>query len=244
MDYLDISSSHVTNVHDSSTELFRLLNKEKLEYLINNKRLYLRSLNLFDRKEEPSYTDNDIDGFTRFRIQKHIQYQGVAPSAERIEKAKNLTKYMYDSTRDEFFICCFTKGPITTRAWEEYTISNKLKSSFGCAIRTTVGSLKKSIKSNDQFGYLSNVVYSERQSGQSSNVALPYFYKPIAFGWEKEYRLMIWGKDREFKGDKNIDLAIELNEFIHEIIPSPFNTAEENAWLKSLCELHGLIYKG
>ena len=190
------------------TVLWRYINLEKLLALINSKTLYLSRLDKFSDPWEGVWPQYMVD-----TIWQHSPMK----TAETFHKS-------LDSLRGTMFVNCWHGSTYESAAlWDQYARS------AGIAIKTTVGTLKASLKNASNF-FLGQVQYIEYTNTpidtHNINALSPAFMKRLSFEHEREIRVLVWDSSfanqaDQLSGTTHKNLEVDLNVLFEAIVVSP-----------------------
>lgn len=187
--------------------IWRYMSLDKFFNLIHSKNLYLSKIvNLTDKFEGRLPPNKYFEGI-RFSTK-----DGFIGSELYEKRSKQEFNILYD-----YGISCWTMSTNENYAlWKIYL--DNMKS--GVALKSTVGRLRKSIKSSENF-YIGEVKYGSTffDIEEPSDLQI-ICNKKIYYEYENEVRLIV--KDSDKKSNQSISLEVNLDILIDEIYISPF----------------------
>lgn len=207
------------------TVLWRYMDFTKLLWLLENSALYFARSDSVGDPFEGSVPSGALGTYGLGAIPLWD------PKAKR-PSAMNQLRIM----RRTVFLSCWHKSKVESAAlWSLY-----LKSDEGCAVRTTVGKLKRCLttyEENDiQLGAVHYIDYgkdgfrSDKNRGQ--NLLSPFVHKRLSFKHEQEVRAVLWDTDSWTAHHENLDhqppeshsVPVELPSLVDAIYVSPTAT--------------------
>lgn len=221
---------------DHSTIVWRYVDLEKFEDILNSRKLYFCRT---DNMEDP------MEGL--FQLKDY-------------ERTKEMFKSM-PLSKKFYFINCWHMSPSQSDGmWKLYT-----KNRLGVAIKSTVGKLIDSLQQSEETIHISIIKYRDFKNvtfkelvDDPENQVFPGFsstnqftYKRIEFSHEKELRLYFIdhpiphsikeGIPRDPLEFKKIN--VDLNKLVEEIVISPFASEEYSQKVSELISKEGLSFK-
>lgn len=152
------------------------------------------------------------------------------PALEAMKKEVPLpAQKVFHSFKEKAFLNCWHLSEYESEAmWKLYSNSN-----LGIAIKSTVGSLIKSLSIEDRYdiiiGEVSYLDY-EKDSFNYGNIICYFFNKRKSFECEKELRAMVShaGENPKRKANESFDefgvnVKVNLNQLIENIFVAPFS---------------------
>ncbi len=223
-----------------NTVIWRYMSGLKLEDLITNTKLYLANATKLTDQYEVSIPHNTLKS-----KRKKLQSSGIYGN----DLERKLETFYWDHcpTKESIFVNCWSISPHESYAlWKIYLRESK----NGVAIKSTVGSVKRSIE--NQVGdlkesfYMGKVAYkSYLELDELTKLAVITTKKPY-YDFEKELRLFIYSQETESSGITKFDfpdarkIDVDLRAMINEIYISPFSDDEYSKKVTALLKANGL----
>jgi hypothetical protein len=217
--------------YNDDEEIWRYMNMSKFIALLECKKIHLTRLDIFDDLFEAHYPIVDYD--RHFSQMLDIDWSIVDLKRDH----RNLMELLKQGW---FYVNCWHVNSVESYAmWNIYTTKSE-----GIAIKTTIGKLKQSIKSQLRIFYskISYLDYNNeslieyQMSCRQKGVLIhpfPAFYKEKSYEYEKEFRVAFMNNpfiDKTNDSHKAID--VNLDTLIEEIYISPY----AGKWFRDLIE--------
>lgn len=200
---------------DENTLIWRYMNFQKFQYLIKRSMLYFARIDSMVQQEELTVSEKDAYNY-------RLTYEDLLSVCER--------------DKQRYFVNCWCIAEKEERfMWDKFIQGD------GIAIKTTIGSLIRSDKSDKNI-YISPVRYLDY--GKDSVLPVPeqnVFWiavsKPDSF--KEEHELRLFYHEDSLKTD-HIDIPVCLKTIIQEIRVSPFSHGDFLNSVKSTLNKAGL----
>ncbi len=200
---------------DESTVIWRYMDFQKFQYLIQQSNLYSARIDRFTQQEELSVTEKDAYNY-------RLSYEELLSVCERDNK--------------RYFVNCWS---IADK--DESFMWDKFVQGDGIAIKTTIGSLIRSDMSDKNI-YISPVQYLDYS--QDSVLSLPELNafwivvsKPDRFKEEHELRLFY---HEDSLNVDHIDIPVCLKTLVQEVRISPYRNDGFSNMVQSILDKAGL----
>lgn len=199
--------------------IWRYMNWEKFEYLIKNQKLFMSSPIKFTQDAKEGFPTKDIGDFIKSTIEnvyhqhikpnyKEISVGGIKLTGNSYRDLKTLTnvwKKIYRYCLPRFYISCWTERDYESeQMWKSY-IEKEEDRKTAIAIKTTVGDLKKSLKTSGLFDLVRVQYFDSKTLLQKTKEE----YFRILQGVYPLVRYMLLNKRNCFKDDKEIRLMTD-----------------------------------
>jgi hypothetical protein len=193
------------------TVIWRYMDLERLLALLRSRSLYLCRL---DHLRDP------WEGLWPTTVLGSIRSElgGCAPGS-----VDNILKF-FNKMPKAFFVSCWHDNPFESAAfWDQYGNSR------GFAIKSTIGRLKNSSRSEMQFfiGRVQYIDYGSPEPMSTFNTLRPAFLKRKSFEHEREVRVLHWElpfieKQLDWSiAKERYDLPVELDALMESVYISP-----------------------
>ncbi|CNB50048.1 Protein of uncharacterised function (DUF2971) [Yersinia intermedia] len=258
--------------------LWRYMSLEKFINLVDSKAIFLSPI-LYFRNSDPleghlpkKFHIDMENAFRSMRISSKQDYGDMHNEMKdwlnEWEATSDLRlELMKEKSRDRQSICCWYESPFESEAmWKLYGDNGK-----SIAIKTTVGTLKKSIESqdNDKLVFLNRVKYlnfddlnlEENEILENDKAIASILLKRKEYEHEKEVRLYHKPDEHDLFNPQHTMFTdywesytikphfvnVNINEMIHDIVISPFVSEPYESSVKAICSKYELnnckVYK-
>lgn len=225
----------VFDTPDDDKKIWRYLDLTKLLDILYRQKLYFPRTDLLGDPYEGSYPKTNIDS-RNIKLAKLIK-SDIFQNLSYQDRTKAEKKFNRD-WRKYFGISCWCMSEDESAAlWQIYC-----GSSYGVAIQSTIGRLKKSLEEEREDVYIGRVNYIDYLTEEipELNKMYPLVYKRASYAHENELRLVISlpiveienntiKKIRKMKGH-----YIKIN--IDELIENVFIAPESEKWQKEIVQ--------
>jgi len=192
-----------------STVIWRYFSLDKFLYLILHKELYLSKIMTLDDKKEGSRPPE----FKLLNL--YVPIGGVSnkyKASREALKSKQVRDNQFLVSASNTFVNCWSMNKSESFAlWCIYTDKN-----YGIAVKSTIGKLKESIKSNSHSINISRVFYEPDFTNKFS-IDTIVKRKSEFYRFEEEVRLYISQSDND-----SLQISVDIELLITEIYFSPF----------------------
>lgn len=218
-DTLRFSTVDIFDTPTDDTIIWRYMNWSKFEYLITKQKLYMPNPTKFIQDKKEGYPTKDIEKFIKSTVED-IYYKSLLPRYKEItingiklsgkpyrdlQPLVNMWKKVYSYCLPRFYISCWTERNYESeQMWKSYIEDEELRKS-AVAIKTTVGNLKKSLKTTGLFD-LARVQYFDITNPKQRTKE--EFFRIIP-GIQPLVRYMLLNKRDCYKDDKEIRLMTD-----------------------------------
>lgn len=218
-----------------SQKIWRYMDFEKFESLINNASLFFCRADKFDDKWEGIFPIKMIEKF-------QLDAQSF-PSDDGTTYTK-LQWHVQKEARSHLVNCWHANDTESVAMWKIYC-GDRPRS---IAIQSTIGRLKQSFNANDERIWIGEVEYIDFRKWEPENrffnVNTPntlktFFFKWDYFEYENEIRAVINKAYSEHKADKGILVKIDVAELINCIYVSPVSSQEDEQAIKATLDKYG-----
>ncbi len=209
---------NITNKEELKIKIWRYMTFEKLSDILNNNVLYFPRSNKLGDPFEGSYTKPSIE-------QRKIVFNSLLPQKLASKLLDVEIPNFYELVRRYVYVNCWHSSEAESVAmWKQYAEEGK-----GISIQTTIGSLIKCIKDEENEYLLGFIKYMDFDKDliRVGNIFNPFFCKRKEYEYEKEFRIathILIELDPIGKKDTPVGLRrkVDTNLLIEKIIISPY----------------------
>lgn len=238
------------------TVIYKYMNFYKFVSLINKSQIFFCRTDRFQDPMEGCYprefyrwSIDDWKNIYRPTFNKDGLEKVCEDSLEKMARDhwEYLRVFTYKN-RGKHAICSFCSNE------HEYEALWKLYSDIqtGICIRSTIGSLKKSIQQTEQNIYIGKVKYYDSTNPKTflndrllDNLFRPYVLKQIEYEIEREVRAIVCDKNlysggHDISNDAGAFVNVNLSDFIKDVVLSPGSNKEFKEEISSMLKNRGL----
>ncbi len=226
-----------------SLKVWRYLDFEKFQSLLNKKALYFASARQFDDSFEGSITKR------HFKYQLKHANNGFGTDSDFYQK--HMSPAFYELTRLTKISCWHINENESSAMWKLY-----LRDGTGIAIQSNIGRLQKSLlpfRLKSEYGeetiHLGKVKYIDYRKDVMNNKTMlgRFFYKRKSFSHERELRVALSLRLAEEYGvnvpEKGIFVGVDLSKLVSAVHLAPSVDSEFRALVEQTIAASGLDLK-
>ena len=156
-------------------------------------------------------------------------------AAYRIERSAEVAEVSREIMRRFLFICCWHRARKESREmWTAYTSGAE-----SVAVTTSAKALSRFLPSK-RFVQSPVKYHSETFRRTEFGHTSLYFYKPAAYQFEREFRLLLAPREDESVAESEIGrhVPVNLKKLVHRVILHPKATSEFTEKVREVCKKH------
>lgn len=202
------------------TKLWRYMDFTKFICILEEQKLHLTRIDLFEDKFEGSYPKNNLE--LRKSYYGYRSSDGLSDVKPSLEMLGNMSHVYLQSRKCAYVSCWHMSDHESAAMWKLYSQSNE-----AIAIQTTYDRLINSLEQADQnfFSGIVNYVDYDTETIPEGNMATQFIYKRKSFEYEKEFRIIHFDPLYQMNNynELGIKLDVDLMQLIDHIYISPLS---------------------
>lgn len=213
--------------NDLETSVWRYMDLEKLQLLIQNNKLYLTRVDLFHDQHECSFPIKNITSIKRLEKTGNSSFMGNELSRSKLKKSYYVSSWRLDNYESDAM-------------WKLYCPEG-----IGVAIKTSYSKLRNSIPENCYLGLVNYIDYKTEKFAVENRLA-PVMHKRKSFSFENEVRIVF--PERKFwvsnpdDNEENFKLIdFDFSAIIEKVVVSPYAQQGYYDVVANIPQLEGIL---